>query len=83
MSPTMFPQANCTMDAPHDLASQVESMAAYVGNVEGGGLDGQPIVIVAWQPDDVDRDRIAAGGPIFLQCFGGLPAHSLSTKAFQ
>ena len=60
--------------------SQVASIPAWVGSVDGGNCDGADVVVVAWQPSDEDVARIVAGEPVFLTVFGGLPPHCISTE---
>ena len=80
MSPTRFPQANVAFKHPEGLdESQVRTVMAHTAPVVGGSVDGETMVVVAWQPDPMDIVRIQAGLPIFLTVLGGLPPHFLST----
>jgi hypothetical protein len=72
MIPFRFPQANVAFKHP-------EGLMAYTGPVVGGSVDGETLVVVAWQPDPMDLIRIQAGHPVFLTVMGGLPPHFLST----
>lgn len=81
MTPTTFPQANTNFGPPPDLdASQCGTIPAYVGNIQGGNLDGSRCVIVAWQPSAADLHRLNVGAPIFLMMIGGLAPHQVSTN---
>lgn len=81
MIPTSFPQVNMNFTAPPGLdESQVMTIPGFVGQIEGGNLDGSHVVIVAWQPDAADLARLNAGAPVFLQVLGGLAPHCLMTE---
>ena len=81
MIPTQFPQANKVFGAPKDLhEEQVRAIPAYLGTVEGGSVDGCPIVVTAWQPTLQEIADIVAGQPVFLSVIGGLPPHFLTTR---
>lgn len=81
MHPTHFPEANTTFGPPPDMdESQVARIPARLETIRGGNLDGQPVVVVAWQPSPEDRARIAEGAPIYLMMCGGLSPHALATE---
>jgi hypothetical protein len=81
MTSTDFPQSNKVFGPPAGMTEeQVRSMPAYVGETQVGSCDGSTCVIVAWQPDDREREAIANGSPIFLTCIGSLPPHFLTTN---
>jgi hypothetical protein len=81
MIPTNFPQANSKLDAPEDEAeNHYPTAPAYVGAVKGGPLDGADLVIVAWQPSDEEREKIASGSPVFYVGIGGSFPHYLATE---
>lgn len=81
MIPTDFPEANKKFVAPADFdENQVRTIRGYVGTMQGGSCDGQPIVVVAWCPTEEQLVELATGAPIFLTCFGGLPPHMLTTN---
>lgn len=81
MTPTSFPQANITYGPPPGVdESQVSSIPAWVGSINGGNNDGEDVSIVAWQPSQSDVERMIAGQPVFLMVFGGLPPHCLLTE---
>lgn len=79
-----FPEANRKFGPPPDLQeSQVHTIAAYVGIVEKGSVEGSPIIIVAYEPNEQELQDIIEGKPIFLSIMGtGLPPHFLSTDFF-
>lgn len=80
MTPCEFPQANTIYGPPDDLEeSQCQRVHAYKGQVQGGSVDGAALVVVAWQPDFVDLDRLAAGYPLYLTMMGGLAPHFITT----
>lgn len=81
MHAVAFPQSNCNFGPPPSLTeSQCRTIPAYTGIVERGSLESTKLVVVAHQPTEADRIRIAEGGPIFLTTFGGLPPHFLTTR---
>jgi hypothetical protein len=80
MIPVRFPQANVAFKHPEGLdESQVRTVMAYTGPVVGGSVDGETMVVVAWQPDPMDLVRLQAGAPVYLTTLGGLPPHFLTT----
>lgn len=80
MKPVTFPEANASFKAPTDLhENQVATIMAYCGPVPGGSMDGEKIVVVAWQPTADEVAAISLGRPIFLTTLGGLPPHFLTT----
>lgn len=81
MTPANFPQANTKFRAPNAMdESQVATIPAFVGKLDGGNLDGAEVVIVAWTPSKEELEDLNNGKPIFLTVLGGLPPHSLATK---
>ena len=79
MTPINFPEVNCKFTAPPDLEeSQCMTIAAYRGWIQGGSVDGSPVVVVAWQPSDTEREMIAEGKPVFISMIGGLAPHFLA-----
>jgi len=80
MTPCSFPQANTVYGPPEDLdESQCQRIPAYQGQVQGGSVDGAAFVVVAWLPEAVDLERLAAGQPIYLSMMGGLAPHFITT----
>jgi hypothetical protein len=80
MIATTFPQANARYGHPSDLApEQVAEVPAFTGLIQGGSLDGQPIVITAWRPEPDDVARLMSGGLLFVGFIGGLPPHLVTT----
>jgi len=55
--------------------SQVFTIHAFSGTVNGGNLDGAPVVVTAWLPTPEELEQIKQGKPIFLTFIGGLPPH--------
>jgi len=83
MTPAAFPQANTAFHAPNDLdESQVATIPAFVGKMQGGNMDGADCIATAWQPTSADLEAIAQGKPVFLVTLGVLPPHFLTTKLF-
>lgn len=82
MTPTNFPEANIHFGKPPDWdESQCGAMPGFRGTITNGTLDGQPVVITAWQPDESDIARIVAGAPVFLMICGEcLPPHAIATQ---
>jgi len=81
MTPTNFPESNSKFGPPPDLAeSQCSTIPAYIGEIKQGSVDGVTIVVVAWQPSDLDLETLNKGCPIFLTVIGGLPPHFLTTN---
>lgn len=75
-----FPQANKIFKAPGDLdESQVFSIKAYVGIVQGGNLDGCNFVVVAWLPAPEELIQLRQGKPIYISMLGGLSPHFVTT----
>jgi len=81
MTPINFPEANAPFGAPPDMdASQVKTIPAFAGVVEGGSCDGCEQVIVAWMPSDGERLAIATGAPVYISMLGGLLPHFVCTS---
>ncbi len=81
MSPADFPQANARYTAPRGYTEeQVRTISAFHGRTQGGSLDGDLMVVTAWQPTPGEAERIARGLPIFLTFLGGLPPHTVTTS---
>lgn len=81
MTPFEFPQANRFYGSPPDLdEQQVRTIKAYAGVVEGGSLDGVPVVITAWNPSPDEIEKLLAGEPIYLSFLGGLPPHMVTME---
>jgi len=81
MIPTSFPQANVSFVAPAELdESQCGSIAGYKGTISYGNMDGQPIMVVAWQPTQDEREQLAQGASVFLTFCGGVPPHYVTTE---
>lgn len=79
MIPHTFPQANTRFTPPPELdESQCRPILAYGGVIEGGSCDGSTCVVVAYELSPEERERVAAGAPIFLTQLGGLSPHYLS-----
>lgn len=55
------------------------SIYAHLTEAKSGSVDGDKIVVVAWQPNEIDLERLRNGAPIFLSVLGGLPPHFLTT----
>lgn len=80
MTPTDFPQANCTYRAPKGLEdSQVQPIRAYKGVVKSGSCDGTVMTVVAWLPSPEELLALAHGQPLYLTFLGGLPPHFPTT----
>ena len=81
MSPVEFKEVNAKYKAPEGLAeSQVMTIPAFRGDIVGGSMDGEAMVVVAWKPDGLEISRLLAGEPVYLSVIGGLPPHFLSTS---
>lgn len=59
---------------------QVKTIPGYIGELQGGNLDGGCVIVVAWKPTPDELIDLAQGKPVFLSCIGGLPPHFLSTS---
>lgn len=59
--------------------SQVLTIDAHTGIVKGGNIDGAQFVVVCWQPNAEEIERIKAGQPIYISMLGGLAPHFLTT----
>ena len=76
MTPVDFPQSNARFGPPDGVAeSQVMAIRAFVGRVAGGSMDGESLVVTAWQPSPEELAALNAGQPLFLSFLGGLPPH--------
>jgi hypothetical protein len=81
MMPSNFPESNCNFSAPSDMdESQVLTIPAFKGIVNGGNLDGCPFVVVAWIPTPEEIEQLKAGQPVYLSMLGGLSPHFLTTN---
>jgi hypothetical protein len=81
MTPANFKEANSKFTPPPGFdESQVATVPAYIGQVNGGSVDGCSMAVVAWLPSPDELSDILAGKPIFLTVLGGLPPHFLSTS---
>jgi len=81
MSPANFPESNGSFCAPSDMdESQVLTIEAFKGVVQGGNLDGCQFVVVAWLPTPEEIEQLKAGQPIYLSILGGLAPHFLTTS---
>lgn len=81
MNPVHFPEANARIGPPPGLTgSQVRTIYAHIGQVNGGSVDGAAQVIVAWKPTPEEITAIQNGALVFLSCLGGLPPHFLCTS---
>lgn len=81
MTSVNFPEANATFKAPPGLdEKQVHTCHAFLGQVNGGSMDGTQMVVVAWKPSREEALKIRSGKPIFLTVMGGLPPHMLTTS---
>lgn len=45
------------------------------------GTPAEPVVRVPWQPSPEDIAALAAGGTVWVSCWGGLPPHQLEVQA--
>lgn len=80
MTPTDFPESNVVIGPPKGMTEeQVASIHACHGQVKGGVNDGMPITIVAWKPSDWELEQLKSGHPVFIDFFGGIPPHVLTT----
>lgn len=77
-----FPESNTHFTKPKELdESQCLDIKAFVGSVEGGSMDGTPIIVLAWQPNEQEIDRINQGSPVYLSIMGNiLPPHMLTVN---
>ena len=81
MTPTNFPQMTTRFGKPEDWHDeQCKPIGAFVGEIQGGTLDGLQQVVVAWQPSPDEIAEILGGKPVFLTMVGGLAPHFLTTN---
>jgi len=81
MIPITFPEANHKFGPPKGYdESQVRTIPAFVGEVNGGSVDGSFQVIVAWKPTKEEVKQLIDGAPIFVTMMGGLAPHALGTS---
>lgn len=66
-------------------SEQVMSIHAYYGQITHpqSNLDGAEFVVTAWKPSPEELKTLNEGGPVYLSCLGGLPAHFLTSSFFQ
>lgn len=84
MTPIQFPEANATFAPPPDLdESQCMTIHAYVGETQGGTVDGANMVVTAWKPSEHELEMLNAGAPVYLTVLGGLPPHMITTSFAQ
>ena len=80
MIPVKFPEANSSFGPPEGMSeAQVATVAAFVGEMKGGTLDGARLVVTAWMPTAEELEQLIQGGPLFLTVVGGLPPHCITT----
>lgn len=81
MISTDFPEANKTIGKPSDWDdSQCGGIRAFIGQLNGGNLDGCPIFVTAWRPTSLEIEAIQQGAPIFLTwCSEVLAPHTVTT----
>ena len=76
MTPVNFPQANAQFGPPPDMQeSQCMAIRVHVGLIQGGSLDGERVVVAAWQPTPEELAVLNTGQPLFISFIGGLPPH--------
>jgi hypothetical protein len=82
MTPATFPESNRTIGKPADWdESQCGGIRAFVGNLQGGTLDGCPIFVTAWNPTLEEIEAIKNGAKIYLTwCTGVLAPHTVTTN---
>ncbi len=81
MNPVDFPESNMPFGAPSGWdESQCATIRAFAGPIQGGSLDGEHQVIVAWTPTAQELKDIVNGKPIFISMIGGLMPHYLCTS---
>jgi hypothetical protein len=80
MHPVIINEANCNFTRPKDLEeAQCMEIRGFVGQIAGGSMDGENVVVVGWRPSEEDMERLKRGHPIYVSCIGGLPPHLLTT----
>lgn len=79
MSPTNFPQSNCSLGPPGEYdTTDIAVIDAYRGQVQGGRLDGSNITVVAWKPDEQDLEKLQRGEAVFLAFIDIAPMHTVT-----
>ena len=80
MIPANFNDANCNFSAPSGMdESQVLTIPAFKGVIQGGNLDGCPFVVVAWVPTAAELEQLKNNGVVYLSMLWGLSPHFLTT----
>ena len=81
MAPTDFPEANVTYTPPRGhTEEECASIRCHRSTITEGAFQGSKRVVVAWQPDARELERLLAGAPVYLTCVGGLYPHFLTTS---
>lgn len=81
MKPVKFPEQNTVIGKPSDLdESQCSDIPGHVFNIEGGNLDGERGIIVAWEPSPDERAEIMMGGHIYITFLGAIVGHTVQTS---
>lgn len=82
MIPFKFTESNIRYKAPQDLEeSQVRTINAYHGVIIKDSLDGLPIIVTAWKPDERELEVLKSGGCVYMTLVtAALPPHLLTTS---
>lgn len=76
MRPSDFPESNITYVRPDDMEDCDSLPACRVPSPTGG------VIVSCWEPDAMERDRIACGGPVWLWVHSAVqPPVSLSATS--
>jgi hypothetical protein len=81
MNPIKFDECN-TFFGPNTEMEDVkcEITPAWVGDAEGGSLDGLRMAVCAYKLDEHELKEILEGGYIYVTMVGGLSMHYMSTN---
>jgi hypothetical protein len=76
MTAIQFSQSNHKFTPPAGMdETQVQTVHPHAGIVKTGPIEGETVVVTAWQPDARELALILAGRPILISFMGGLPPH--------
>ena len=77
-----FAEANAKFGPPSDMEeSQVQTVAAYLGQIKGGSVDGSNVIITAWRPTEQELADLNAGKCVYISILSPtLPPHLLTTN---
>lgn len=86
MMPVEFEEANITFTPPDGMTEdQCQRIRAYRGTVTSPSpVEGMPIVVTAWKPNDEEIKDLLRGKPVYIAMLSSAPCpHMLTTNFAQ